>query len=429
MNIVLSLLVSLIMLFTGVDVLPDTPDTMYAFRIHDILFSIGQEQVLLEPQARLSTAVGAKEAALSFALDSGGKAFFPAHIHLDGENIRFALSDQLLFTILDDDLSRILNLANESDVGKKIHFATALFATLPGFASAASNPEEMQSVVKAWAKAKGVSAKKASISIDGSEISLKTYKLKLTPKEMLKGLSALKKSEHAHLRKLAELAQGRYRDAVLRELNYLLPKDVKKIPFEISFGSNDETAYLQMANDNLQLEAISDDRGVHWDIRMEADKAAGGIRLDLLADLSAESISIIADGELAGNAYQLVLHSQKKAQEPFALSLAFESDLLSFDAKVDQDLSDSDMPLYRFLLNASRPGGKEASLSFSAESQMEPFEDPFVSLKTLKLTSNTESENFDQLKRQLLAWAIDAAKLLMEPSVVSLTKLDFASLL
>ena len=91
MHSILSIFVSLAMLFSGATALPAEPQAQTAWTLSDVVYSENGETIALNPSARLTAALGKDRIQLQFEMENGGKTLMPAAGEITPEGLRFRL--------------------------------------------------------------------------------------------------------------------------------------------------------------------------------------------------------------------------------------------------------------------------------------------------------------------------------------------------
>lgn len=93
MNMILSVIVCFAMIFSGTGELPAVPETQSTWTIRNLTIDNGEESVTLTPEARLTAAMGAQEAALHFELGVGDQTIMPACGKISQDGVQFMLGE------------------------------------------------------------------------------------------------------------------------------------------------------------------------------------------------------------------------------------------------------------------------------------------------------------------------------------------------
>lgn len=421
MNVLLSLLLSLVMLFTGAVSIPEQPETSHVLTVTDVVFSVGDQKAVLSPSLKASAAVGTQQAALSFAVLRDQLPLFPVDVQLDGENVLFGVHGRQAFSILDDDLAKLLLRYLPKEAGNQVHPAAAVFAALPGLISVATHPVELHKVAQAWIKAENASSKKVTVEAEGQTFSCKKSTVKLTAKETLSGLSAFEKSEDPHLQSLAHHLLGRYQYDVRKVLQSMIPEDAWKLIFSIVHGAKEDASYLHMeleSNVDMVLTACADEKAARWNIELTDGKRAA----TLTAEIAKNEVRLSAQSDRI----QAQLLAVQAANGCWTADLSLKYGSSSLYAQAVQSTADG-MPAFDLSFTAERAKHEPLSLACRVLYAAESYEPAFSNAQPLLLTDDTGSDNFKALKKQLLLLAPDAAVLMMDSSVGELLKMDLAS--
>lgn len=253
MNIILSLIVSLAMIFSGVGELPAMPETASVITIRDISFSYGDDIVELNPQLRFTGALGAQQADIGFEILLDDKVLMPVRGRIDGENVFFALSeDGKAYTVSDDAIAEAMGL-NDPALGEALKLYAEAFSLLPALSSAAADQELTELLLNGWLKDGDLEM--VEVDLDGESLLAKRYDMEISIADVVSGMDVLQQSKTEAVRDYARIlldivniaAQGEFEVADFASLAEILPEEAREIslPMEITIGSEDDMLYEQ----------------------------------------------------------------------------------------------------------------------------------------------------------------------------------------
>lgn len=297
MNLILSLLVSVALMFSPTGSLPAQPDTAVTWTLSNISLDLPQGSVTLNPALRLSSAVGSEEAQLHFEIINGENTLLPVSGLLTRDELLFSLGKSgSAYRISNADLMNILPMDQDSlaamDViaevvqsyfqllSKEIHDAD--FSRQVSEASFAAIIEGTDAQIE-----------QTEMEVDGVSIPAQRIEINFTPETMFKMLDVLMncgipESENffrSYLKIFPFLSQGylsedlsSYTEIYEQLLQLEGPKlDTFSFPLTIIVGVQGEAVYTQMQTDyamdgqdlSLSLESATIGEETSLDMNMD----------------------------------------------------------------------------------------------------------------------------------------------------------------
>lgn len=124
MSLILSFILCFALAFSGPAGLPAEPETATTWTIRNVTLSDGDETITLNPEARITAAIGTEKAALHFEIADDGKVYLPISAEITPEELTFALSasnhaysmtnaEFLKITDMDEEDIRLLNILSD----------------------------------------------------------------------------------------------------------------------------------------------------------------------------------------------------------------------------------------------------------------------------------------------------------------------------
>ena len=114
MNFILSIFLCFALAFSGTGALPAEPETATTWTVRSISFDDGTESHSIDPELRLTTAVGAEKADLHFEIESGSRALLPVSVELTPDELRFAISGgKHAYSLTNEEFLRLADIDEE----------------------------------------------------------------------------------------------------------------------------------------------------------------------------------------------------------------------------------------------------------------------------------------------------------------------------
>ena len=483
MNIILSLIVSIAMIFSGVSELPAVPETASVTTIRDITFTYGDETVELNPQLRFTGALGAQQADIGFEILLDDQVLMPVRGRIDGENVTFALSeDGKAYTVSDDAIAESIGL-NDAGINEMLKLYTEAISLLPALSSASADQEMTELLLNSWLK--DGELEMVEVDLDGESLLAKRYDMEISIADVIAGLDVLQQSKIEAVRDYARImlefvnmaAEGEFEAADFASLADLLPEEAKEVslPMEIIIGSEDgmlyEQAYVSTEVEGMVIDvnALSTVKGDAFTMEMDfymgneetymnyavsawrEEDGSGSISYDVSSgstysyDIENEDGTIetqehgddtymyvaadfwpVEDGLMSGSFSMNVSNSGVNgdySNETIFTLAGDESQVLEEDGSISTDC------YFTLVIQQGNQDGMLADeiVEFSCQINQAsvPFEDAFAGREMMELTAadlrgETDSTAINSITADALAFTADAMTLSVEESIMEL---------
>ena len=196
MNLILSIFLCFALAFGGAAELPAEPETATTWTIRNVTLSNGGETFALNPEARLTAALGAEKAALHFEIENDGRIFLPISAEVTPDELTFALSGGgRAYSLTNEEFMKLIDV-DEEDI-RILNLCGDLFTSygaLLGMAygDEAQMAEFSQAVLEAMLGSFGSEFETVEIELDGETLSAQRTEFDLTFRSSLEMIDALR---------------------------------------------------------------------------------------------------------------------------------------------------------------------------------------------------------------------------------------------
>lgn len=330
MNAILSLIVSLAMLLSGVGSLPAVPETANQYTLRNLTLTVNDETVTLDPELQLTTALGAEQLGLDFEIHAGDNTLLPISGRLDTNGVAFSLADNgKAYTVSYATLGELMGLTEDTDaqVAEALATATKLFTSLSAYNEAVKDPavlEQLEALsqqqINEWLEISGAEYTPMDVDVNGAtfhgqhtEISLSGMDayafmddllscdiepLRDYTQSLLKLLNMINGSNCADFTELVEVA---FDEDEMDMLN-------TKLPLDITVAEQDGTKYERVAIDTeldgvaMNIEEIIISDGSNIDMVMIVNASDGeGTDIEMSLNLFADEQNLSAVFDIVGD--------------------------------------------------------------------------------------------------------------------------------
>ena len=220
-NFILSIFLCFALALGGTAGLPAEPETATTWTIRNVTLSDGTDSVTLNPAVKITTAVGAEQAALRFEIDREGDTLLPMAAKVTPDAITFALSDGgRAYTVTEDTLLK-MGALNEEDIQilTVVSDAITSYGALIGVVSSGSEEAlaYSQKVTEILLETCGGEFVPVEIEVEGQTLSAQQTVVTLTYESAFALLDALRTCGIPEL--------DAYLDAYLQLINYMADTD------------------------------------------------------------------------------------------------------------------------------------------------------------------------------------------------------------
>lgn len=489
MNAILSLIVSLALLFGGVGSLPAVPETANQYTLRNLSLTIGDETVTLDPELQLTTALGAEQLGLDFEIHAGDNTLLPISGRLDTDGLTFSLADNgKAYTLSYATLGELLGLTEDSDaqIAEALGAATQLFTSISAYNEAVKDPavlEQLEALdqqqINDWLEISGAEFTPVDVDVNGSTFPGQRAELNLSCMEVYASLNDFLSCDIEPLRdytqsvlKLLNMVEGSNCADFTELIEAMVDEDELDIlntrfPTDMTIAEQDGTEYgrfvLDMEVDgitaNMEEIVISDGSSIDLVMILNASDGEGtdiemslnlfgdeqnlSAVFDIVGDVKDSYETIDADGN------QMTVETSEKVSIAVSDYVLVDENGLAesfFNIGVDVVESDSQSLDERFTtislgtqstesceedgsitadntitLNVDDNGNAlTAELAYQTNSATVPYTDAFAGKEMLELTSDTESEAYQQIQTDLYALLGDVMTLAADDSVIEL---------
>lgn len=489
MTAILSLIVSLAMLFSGVGSLPAVPETANQYTLRNLTLTINDEAVTLDPELQLTTALGAEQLGLDFEIHAGDNTLLPISGRLDTNGVAFSFADNgKAYTLSYATLGELLGLTEDSDaqVAEVLATATKLATSLSAYNEAVKDPavrEQLdalnQQQINKWVEISGAEFAPMDVDVNGSTFPGQHAVLNMGCMDAYASMDDYLSSDIEPLRdytqsllKLLNMIAGSDCASFTELIEAMVDEDEidslnAKLPLDMTIAEQDGTKYVRVALDTevegvaLNVEEImisdgsnidmvmivnaSDDEStdIEMSLNLFADEQNLSAVFDIVGDVKDSYETIDADGSqttvetsakvsVAVSDYVLIdenglaesffnfgvdlVESDSQSVEENTATISFGTQ--SAESREEDGSITADNTI---TLNVDDNGDAlTAELAFQTNSAAIPYVDSFAGKEMLELTSDAESEAYQQIQTDLYALLGDVMTLAADDSVVEL---------
>lgn len=481
MNAILSMILSLVLAFGG-GAMPAVPETAITYTVSDIVLSVDDETVALNPELVLTTAAGSEKLQAQFGIALDGDTLVPLAGEINPEGVKFNLGGRS-YALSADTLNQLTGMSEpDAQAIAPLQEFGELMAMLPElYSESLTNMEEnfvlSEEMMAYWTEISGATAEQFEMEVKGVTLPVTCVELNLTLEQMVSGIDQMqgKGSEamQAYLQGMVDLmgkAYGMefagYADmyAKLYENVLVNGEDAMSfaIPMEMTYGAKDGLYYMEAIvnteQDGLTMDisaaTVYQDGVTEMTMNMTAGDAeisigmAGAAAYDLTGnlDLDFELAAEMMDESVLSCDFSFDRSADEDGLADVNANLAFEiAEMRSYydsetgetetEAKTtdvsigwtaEESLEDNGSLTTNCELTFDGDDGIEAhgaSLTFALNRAEAPFADAFAGAEIVELTADTESEAYQLLSSELFGPLADLMTLSMEESVAELTAL------
>ena len=189
MNFILSLFLCFALALSGSAGLPAEPETAATWTIRSVTLSAGDESYTLNPEARITTAIGAEKAAMHFEIGSDGREYLPISAEITNDALTFSLTNgNRAYTLTNEEFMRMALFDDED--AQEMDLAARLitnYGALLGLMYRGEEPLTAYSemVFDALYAACDSSTEATEIELDGETLKARRTVYNLTPSATL----------------------------------------------------------------------------------------------------------------------------------------------------------------------------------------------------------------------------------------------------
>ena len=481
MNAILSMILSLVLAFGG-GAMSAVPETALTYTVSDIVLSVDDETVALNPELVLTTAAGSEKLQAQFEVRLDESSLLPVAGEITPEGVKFNLGGRS-YALSADVLNALTGMSEPDAEGiALLQEFGELMAMLPelygeAFTNMEGNFALSEEMMAYWTEVSGATVEQFEMEVGGVTLPVTYVELNLTLEQMISGINLMqeKGSEamQTYLQSMVDLmgkAYGMefadYADMYTKLYENVLVNGQDAMsfvmPMEMTYGSKDSLYYMEAAvnteQDGLAMDisaaTVYQDGVTEMTMDMTAGdeetgiNMAGAVEYDLTGNLDLDfdfEVAMMDDPVLSCN-FSLNRSADEDGLADVEAGLAFEivETLNYYDSETGEtetettttdislgwtaaeSLEDDGSLTTDCELTLDADDGVEAhgaSLAFALNRAEVPFADAFAGAEIVELTADTESEAYQMLSSELFGPLADLMTLSMEESVAELTAL------
>ena len=271
MSFIVSIFLCFALAFSGTGTLPAEPETATTWTVRNVSFDNGTDSFTLDPEMRITTAVGGEKAGMHFEIESGDRVLLPVTAEFTKDTIRFAMSNgNSAYSLSNEEFAELMDLDEES---AQVMTAIGDFFTSYGalLGSVYGDEEQAmacsQAVFAAMLDACGSAFEPVEIEFDGQTLEAQRAELTLTVDAAFKIMDGLRtcgmepmeqmmdsilalcnlsgEAEYANFADLAAEIDGDTDFAMPMTVTFAATGDMVYCLMECDFGVEDTTAQMR----------------------------------------------------------------------------------------------------------------------------------------------------------------------------------------
>ena len=470
MNTILSLILTLAILFGAGAPLPETPDTATVTTFENIVITSGGETVALNPSFKLTAAAGMQELAARFEAEIDGETLLPIFGVLTPEKLDYALTDSDHYISVSDavlegyfsDIGGLFTQEDEEMMDSMLQVSASLMEALELAVSPEMDAWKMNEILtEALAERSNAVPQETTMQVNGAEYPARKYNINVHDGGFYAAYDALLSCDDPVIARYARLMLDSYAamDGAEYEnyAQYVQPsEELQEITNELEYTSCTGDGWRamhsaskvtgpdgQMTSNGSTSHVFYDDGTFDADASIEMNIEGVGMRMELSGKgmdfpsrWSADfSLGInFQDTEYAMEGTELV---EAAAEESYFVdgTLAVREDgwtlnvqygetpeVLSGSASlsVNSVPQDDGSTTHSWALSLPEEG---FALSFDANVATAPYEGFFAGKEEKALSLSSDSAANTQMTIDVLALAADAASLAADDSMMDFSRM------
>ena len=196
MSFILSIFLCFALAFSGTAGFPAQPETATTVTVRNVTLTVDDESVTLNPQARITAAIGSEKTALRFEIENDGKTLMPVAAEITPDTLTFSLSDEgRAYTLSNEDFVRLADI-DEDDMQVMEIFGDLLTSYGALIGAAYGNAEWAftynQVVLDALLETCGATFTPVEVELDGETIEAQQAEITLDLESCLRLMDALR---------------------------------------------------------------------------------------------------------------------------------------------------------------------------------------------------------------------------------------------
>ena len=482
MNAILSLILSFVLAFGGAG-MPAVPETATTYTLGDIVLTVQDETIALNPALVLTTAAGSEQVQAQFGVELGEDTLMPVAGELTADGVKFSLGSGRAYSLSAETLNALTGMSepHESSMAPLQEFGE--FAVMipelyrESFSNYEANFALSEEMYAHWTELSGATPETFEIDVNGVSVPVTCVELNLTAQDMLSSLDLLREKGspviQAYLQKMLDLysmLSGVEASNFSEFFNVVIttaPDEAGAaealefaIPMELTYGSKDGLYYMEELVDTeidgvaMDVAAVSVYQdGVNemsMSMTMGDEKLTmnmgGTFIFDLAGNMSVNfeilgsgsedapldldifismNTTVGEDGLRTTNSGMDFLVSAEEINTESGYTAATEVNI-SFGWNSEERFEEDGSITADCEFNLYIVDGEEVipvSLAFSLNRAEAAFADAFEGMELVQLPADTENEAYQMLGSELIGLAADLMTLSMEESVAELIAL------
>ena len=260
MTFLLSIFLCFALAFSGTGTLPAEPEAATTWTVRSISLDNGTETYTIDPELRLTTAIGAEKADLHFEIDSGNRALIPVSAELTSDELRFSMGNGgRAYTLTNEEFLRLADIDPEdlqvlTVVGDFFTSYGALLGSVYGDEQQAA--VYSKAVFQAMINACSGDFEQVEIELNGETVEAQRAELNMTFDATFKlldelracGIEPMEKLMDSMLALCCQATETEYAD--FASLAAEIDEDIDfSMPMTVTFAAADDLAYCLMECD------------------------------------------------------------------------------------------------------------------------------------------------------------------------------------
>ena len=253
MSFILSIFLCLALAFSGTGALPAEPESATTWTVRNLSFGDGTDSIALDPELRLTAAVGEEKVGLHFEVGSGKRALLPVSAEITNDEVLFAMSNgKHAYSMSAEEFALMADLDGNEEI---LAILSDLFTSYGALLGTVYGDEEQataysRAVFAAMIDACGASLETVEVEVSGQTLEAQRMELTLDIDSALKLMDGLRACGVEPMERLMDSVlalcnleeDAEYSD--FADLAAEVDEDAEfAMPMTITFAAADELAY------------------------------------------------------------------------------------------------------------------------------------------------------------------------------------------
>ena len=282
MNAILSLILSIVLAFGGAG-MPAVPETATTYTLGDIVLTVQDETIALNPALVLTTAAGAEQLQAQFGIALDEDTLLPVAGELTGDGVKFSLGSGRAYSLSAETLNALTGMSEPHEASMAPLQEFGEFAAMipelyrESFSNYEANFALSEEMYAHWTELSGATPESFEVDVDGVSVPVTCVELNLTAQDMLSSLDLLCEkgtpAMKAYLQKMLDLYSmlsgveasnfSEFFNVVITTASDEAGTDAAEaleftIPMELTYGSKDGLYYMEELVDT-EIDGVSMD--------------------------------------------------------------------------------------------------------------------------------------------------------------------------